>query len=122
MSCEYGWPGVASGGFAGPGVMVGAWPYAAPANRIAATAMPARAQRGRGRRFPLRRRIELLLKRPHNRRAPARLHRKHPRPLRSDPAEALHLVERLPHADETRAAAGRVEDHVGEFAEIFEEL
>ena len=31
-----------------------------------------------------------------------------------EPAERLQLVERLPHADQAGAAAGRVEDHVGQ--------
>ncbi len=38
----------------------------------------------------------------------------HPGPLGADPAELLHLVKRLPHADQSRAASGGIEDDVGE--------
>ena len=50
---------------------------------------------------------------PHHRRAARRLHRDHARALGADEADLLQLVERLPHADQAGAAAGRVEDHVG---------
>ena len=55
-----------------------------------------------------------LLKRLHDRRAALGLDRVHPRPLRADEAHRLHLREGLPHADEAGAAAGRVEDRVGQ--------
>src|SRR5262249_16785634 len=59
--------------------------------------------------------------RPHlkafdNRRTPCRWHRDHPRPLRSNPAQALHLLESLPHPDQPHAAAGRIDDRVGQLA------
>ena len=38
----------------------------------------------------------------------------HPRTLGAYPAHLLHLVKGLPHADQPRAAAGRVEDDVGD--------
>src|SRR5207248_3806283 len=44
------------------------------------------------------------------------------RALLADPAETLHFVEGLPHADEARAAAGRVEDRVRQSTEVFEQL
>ena len=42
---------------------------------------------------------------------------------RADPAQRLHLVERLPHPDQSGAAAGRIEDHVGQLpAELLGQL
>src|ERR1051326_8764202 len=74
----------------------------------------AQPPRARVWRLPFRRFLESLLIRANHWRAAGRLHAEHPWPLAADPAEALHLVERLPHADEARAAAGRVEDDVGQ--------
>ena len=54
------------------------------------------------------------MERPHDRSTRLRLHAHHPRPLTVDPAHLLHLVKRLPHPDQSSAAAGRVHDHVGE--------
>eukprot|EP00958_Prasinococcus_capsulatus_P027548 scaffold5640_cov328-Prasinococcus_capsulatus_cf.AAC.3 len=49
----------------------------------------------------------------HDRRAARGLHGHHAWALGADPPERLELRERLPHADEARAAAAGVEDHVG---------
>ncbi len=63
------------------------------------------------------------LERPRDRRAPLGLDDDHPRPRGADPAEALHLVPRLPHPDEARAAAGGIDDDVGELpAELLGDL
>ena len=50
-----------------------------------------------------------------DRRASLRLYRYHARPLAADPTHLLHLVERLAHADQSHTAAGRVQNHVGQF-------
>src|SRR5690606_32003043 len=72
---------------------------------------------------PRLRRVLAGLPRPDDRRASGRLDGDHPGALGPDPAEALHLVERLPRAAEAGAAAGRVEDDVGQPpAELLEEL
>ena len=64
-----------------------------------------------------------LLTGAHHRRAAFGLHRDHARPLRADEADRLELGERLPHADQAGAAAGRVEDDVGQLpAELLGEL
>src|SRR5579862_2421518 len=44
----------------------------------------------------------------HDRSASRRLHGDHPGSLGPDPAQALHFFERLPHADHSHAAAGRI--------------
>src|SRR5260370_142596 len=54
------------------------------------------------------------LERPDDRRGAGRRHGDHAWPRRADPAERLPLVDRLPHADETGAAAGRVDDDAGQ--------
>ena len=72
---------------------------------------------------PLLRDVLALGERLRDRRAAVGLDRDHPRPLRADPAELLHLVEGLPHADQARAAAGRIDDRVGQLpAEVLGEL
>ena len=48
-------------------------------------------------------------------RTAACLYRIHARALGADPAQPLHLVERLPHADQAGAAASRIEDRIGQF-------
>ena len=50
----------------------------------------------------------------HDRRATGRLHRHHSRPLRPDPSHLFHLFKRFPHPDQSRAAAGWIDDHVGQ--------
>ena len=60
------------------------------------------------------RRFLARLKGADNRRATAGLHRKHARMFPIDPTERLHFVERFPHADEARAAAGRIKNHSGQ--------
>ena len=60
------------------------------------------------------RRVTAPAEGPHNRSAMFGLHGDHSRPLGADPAESLHLVKRLPHADQSRAAAGGIKDDVGE--------
>src|SRR5205085_6514672 len=56
-----------------------------------------------------------LLERAHDGRAPCGLNRHHARPLTPNPAQRLHLLERLPHADESGASARRVDDPVRQF-------
>ena len=51
-----------------------------------------------------------LLEGAHHRGAALGLHGDHLRPLRTDPAERLHLLECLPHADQPDAAARGIED------------
>ena len=64
-----------------------------------------------------------LLEGAHHRRAAGRLHRDHARALLADEADRLEFGERLPHADQAGAAAGRIEDHVGHLpAELLGEL
>jgi hypothetical protein len=56
-------------------------------------------------------------------RAAAGLNRDHARALGPDPADRLELVEDLPHANQPRAAAGRIEDRVGQLpAELLGKL
>src|ERR1039458_3234502 len=43
------------------------------------------------------------------------LHGDHLGAPRADPAELLHFIEGLPHADHADAAAGGIEDGVGQF-------
>ena len=63
--------------------------------------------------LPARRVLLARLVGAHHRRAARRLHRHHARALLADEADRLELRERLPHADEPGAAAGRIEDDVG---------
>ena len=64
-----------------------------------------------------------LLEGFHDRRAAGGLHGDHLGALGADPAELLELVEGFPHADHADAAAGRVEDRVGQPpAELFGQL
>ena len=64
--------------------------------------------------LPRRRLLGALLERADDRRTALGLHRHHPRPRwRLHPADRLHLLERLPHADHAGAAAGRIDDPVG---------
>src|SRR5215468_1772237 len=48
-------------------------------------------------------------------RATGCLHAEHSRALRPDPSHLFHFVKGLPHADEARASARRIEDHVRQF-------
>src|SRR5207245_2199058 len=64
-----------------------------------------------------------ILPRLDHRRTALRLDYHHPWPLRSDPADCFELGERLPHADNAGAAAGRVKDHIRQFpAELLGEF
>ena len=58
--------------------------------------------------------LVLLLEGAHHGRAAGALDADHARTLRADQPHLLHLVKRLPHADEAGAAAGGVDDHVGQ--------
>ena len=58
---------------------------------------------------------QALLERPDDRRAAVGLHGHHPRSsFVGEPAQCLELGERLPHADQSRAASGGIQNHVGE--------
>src|SRR2546430_14694895 len=81
---------------------------------IADGARNAQAPRGRARRFPFRSVVQSLIECLDNRRAAVGLNGEHARSLVSDPAEALHLVEGFPHSDQAGAAAGGIEDDVGQ--------
>ena len=48
----------------------------------------------------------------HHRRAAGRLHRDHARAPCTDEADFFQFGERLPHADQSGAAASRIEDHI----------
>src|SRR6185437_7097351 len=56
----------------------------------------------------------VLVPRPGDRRTACCLHGDHLRTLGADPAQILHLLERLPHADEADSTAGRIEDRIGQ--------
>ena len=62
---------------------------------------------------PRTRLVEPLAERVDDRSTPARLRRNETRAFPVEPADGTELVERLPHADETDAAAGRINDHIG---------
>src|SRR5215470_11670414 len=67
--------------------------------------------------------IEALFKRSHNWGAAGSLNGDHPWALLVDPTDLAQLLESLPHADEAGAAAGGIEDDVGERpAELVGEL
>ena len=56
-----------------------------------------------------------LLERPDDRGTPLGLAAHQPRQFVGlQPAEFLQFLKRLPHADQARAAAGRIEDHIGQ--------
>src|SRR5262249_62356156 len=56
-------------------------------------------------------------------RATGGLHAEHSRALRPDSPYLFHFVKGLPHADEARASAGRIEDHVRQFPiELLDQL
>src|SRR5207249_7231205 len=55
------------------------------------------------------------LKGTHDRGTTSSLHRDHAWPVRVDPAERLHFVKALPHADQACATPGGVDDHVRQF-------
>ena len=58
-----------------------------------------------------------------DRRAATRLNRYHARPRAADPAQFFHLVKSFPHADESRAAAGGVDDDIRQMPiELFGDL
>src|SRR6185437_9857083 len=81
------------------------------------------AGRDRGGILPPFRELLALLECSDHRRTSFGLHRIHARPLRADEADRLQLVEPLPHADEACAAAGRIEDRIGQLpAELLGEL
>src|SRR5580698_5295224 len=63
--------------------------------------------------LPARRVLLAGLKGAHHRRAARRLYRDHARALAADEADRFQFGERLPHADQPGAAAGRIEDNVG---------
>src|SRR6185437_5203419 len=54
----------------------------------------------------------VLVPRLWDRCAPRCLHGDHLRALGADPSQILHLLERLPHADEPHAAASGIEDRI----------
>ncbi len=62
--------------------------------------------------LPARRMLLARVEGAHDGRAACRLHRHHARPLGAHEADRFEFGERLPHADEAGAAAGRIEDHV----------
>ena len=73
--------------------------------------------------LPARRMLDAVLPGLDHRRAARRLDDDHARPLRADPADRLQFGKGLPHADDAGAAAGRIEDHVGDFpAELLGQL
>ena len=81
------------------------------------------AGRDRVRVLPARGMLDAVLVGAHHGRAAGRLHRDHARALLADEADRLELGERLPHADQSGAAAGRIEDHVRHLpAELFGEF
>src|SRR5689334_1391655 len=55
-----------------------------------------------------------LLERPDDWRTAFGLHRDHAGAPPVDPSDRLHFGERLPHPDHAGAAAGRIDDPVGE--------
>src|ERR1019366_5123279 len=55
------------------------------------------------------------LPRFHDRRATSSLHRDHFWALGTDPAQLLHLIEGLPHADHAHATAGRIDNALRQF-------
>jgi hypothetical protein len=53
--------------------------------------------------------LRVLFERSYDRRAAFRLYGDHLRPLLTNPAELLHLLEGFPHSDYADAAAGRIQ-------------
>ena len=73
--------------------------------------------------LPARRMLLARVEGAHDGRAACRLHRHHARPLGAHEADRFEFGERLPHADEAGAAAGRIEDHVRQLpAELLGQL
>ena len=62
--------------------------------------------------LPARRVLGAIFERAHHWRAARRLHRDHARALAADESDGFEFGESLPHANQTCAAAGRIEDHV----------
>src|SRR5207245_1854127 len=89
-----------------------ALPYRTEHQKVTEARGNAQAGRRRARLDPGLGGLAAALEGPHDRRAAGRLDRDHARPPPADPPEGLHLLEGLPHADQPRPPASRIDDPI----------